>query len=124
MANHLEREDAKKLFRKLAASYPNWKVDKGIAEIWIEELEEADAEHAWANTKEHIRESKFAPTIADIVKPNSNVMAQREIERTRQYLKKREERDKNAAPLPWEVEGIEKKTWILREMAKAKEKQQ
>ncbi|MGG3307356.1 hypothetical protein ABER23_08005 [Paenibacillus lautus] len=118
----MEREDAKKLFRKLAASYPNWKVDKGIAEIWIEELEEADAEHAWANTKEHIRESKFAPTIADIVKPNARIDADREIERTRQYLKEQEEREKSTVPPPWVEEGIDKKVWIKREMAKAKER--
>lgn len=118
----MEREDAKKLFRKLAASYPNWKVDKGIAEIWIEELEEADAEHAWANAKEHIRESKFAPTIADIVKPNPRVEADREIERTREYLKGQEERDKELGIAPWIKEGIDKKVWIKREMAKAKER--
>lgn len=118
----MEREDAKRLFKKIAASYPNWKVDRDIAEVWIDELVAADPEHAWANANEHIRESKFAPTIAEIVKPNSRIEANREIERTRQYLKEQEEHEKNIAPPPWVKEGIDKKVWIKREMAKAKEK--
>lgn len=118
----MDREEAKRIFRRLAASYPSWKVDKDIAEIWIEELQEADVEHAWANTKEHIKTSKYAPSIAEIVRPNSDVEARRSIERTRQRNKEKEEHSKDIAPAPWVREGIDKKTWIKREMAKYKEK--
>ncbi|MGM1048366.1 MAG: replicative helicase loader/inhibitor [Bacillota bacterium] len=118
----MDRDEAKKVFRRLAASYPNWKVDKDIAEIWIEELQEADAEHVWANAKEHIKSSKFAPTIAEIVRPNSDVYAEREKERTRQRIMEQQQREKEIGVPPWVKEGIDKKIWIKREIQKAKEK--
>ncbi|WP_433943496.1 hypothetical protein [Paenibacillus sp. SN-8-1] len=118
----MTREEAVKAFKRLAASYPNWKVDKDIAEIWIEELQEADAEHVWANTKEHIKVSRFAPAISEIVRPNSDVLAEREKEETRKRIREQEEREKVIVPPPWEREGIDKKIWMQREIAKAKEK--
>lgn len=117
----MEREDAKKVFKRIAASYPNWKVDKYIAEVWIEELQEADAEHVWANTKEHIKNNRFAPTIAEIVRPNSDIEAARTIEQTRERIRQQEEHEKTIAPPPWVVEGIDKKAWLKREIAKANE---
>lgn len=113
----MEREDAKKLFKKLAASYPTWKVDKDIAENWIEELEDADSEHAWANAREHIRENKFPPSIAAIVRLNSDIKAARDIEQTRQRILEQEEREKNVLPPPWVREGIDKMIWLKRQIA-------
>lgn len=119
----MEREDAKKLFKKLAASYPNWKVDREIAENWIEELETADPEHAWMNAREHIRESRFAPSIAEIVKPHPEIEAKREKERTRKYIDEQEEREKaKAADPPWVKEGIDKMTWLKKQIQANREK--
>lgn len=78
----MDREEAKKVFKKLAASYPSWKVDAGIAESWIDDLEAEDAETVWANVNEYKRENKYAPAFAEIVKPNANLEAKRDKERT------------------------------------------
>lgn len=120
----MKREDAKELFRKLAASYPNWKVNQGIAENWLEELEQSDAEHCWANAKEHIRESKFPPSVAEIVRKNERIMAEREIEKTREMIRK-EDGERESAPrlTPWQREGISREEWMKKTIAAAKGKQ-
>ncbi|GIO63547.1 hypothetical protein [Paenibacillus cineris] len=120
----MEREDAKKLFGKLAASYPNWKVDRDIAQNWIEELETADSEHAWANAKEHIRSSRFAPSIAEIVRANPEIEAEREKERTRQHLREMEERERNAVDPPWIRQGIDRKVWFDNVLKEHRERKQ
>ncbi|WP_025720264.1 hypothetical protein [Paenibacillus sp. 1-18] len=120
----MEREDAKKLFKKLAASYPSWKVDRTIAENWLEELEPADADHCWANAREHIRESKFAPSIAEIIKPNARIEADREIERTRKMLEEQDRiRQSASSEPPWKREGISREEWMRRTIAAHKESQ-
>ncbi|MCG7385066.1 hypothetical protein [Paenibacillus sp. ACRRY] len=119
----MERQDALKLFKKLASSYPSWKVDRDIAENWLEELQEAESENCWANAKEHIRESKFAPSIAEIVKPNARIVADREIQRTRQMLDEQERlRKKVPAELPWKKEGLSKEEWMRKTIAEHKAK--
>lgn len=119
----MERQDAIKLFKKLASSYPNWKVDRDIAENWFEELQQADSEHCWANAKEHIRESKFAPAIAEIVKPNSRIESEREKERTRKMLDEQERLRNSVRPdPPWVREGITKEAWMKKTLAEHKAK--
>lgn len=119
----MERQDALKLFKKLASSYPSWKVDRDIAENWLEELQEAESENCWANAKEHIRESKFAPSIAEIVKPNARIVADREIQRTRQMLDEQDRlRKKVPAELPWKKEGLSKEEWMRKTIAEHKAK--
>ncbi|MFD2752418.1 hypothetical protein ACFSUM_18695 [Virgibacillus siamensis] len=113
----MDREEAKKIFKKLAASYPSWKVDKEIAENWIEELEEADPEHAWANVKQHIRESKYAPSLSEIIQKNPEVNAEREKERTRKMLDAPVKR--NGIP-PWVKEGMERQEWWEKFIAERK----
>lgn len=118
----MEREDAKKLFKKIAASYPSWKVDRTVAENWLEELEQADAEHCWANAREHIRESKFAPSIAEVIKPNARIEADREIERTRKMLDEQDRiRQSASSEPPWKREGISRDEWMRRTIAAHKE---
>ncbi|MFS8215645.1 hypothetical protein [Paenibacillus sp. S29] len=114
----MDREEAKKIFKKLAASYPSWKVDKDIAESWIEELETADAENCWANVSEHIRTSKFAPSLAEIIRPNERIEAKREIERTREMIRRQDEERKDIPKdPPWVREGISRQAWMQRLLA-------
>ncbi|PWW37352.1 MULTISPECIES: hypothetical protein [Paenibacillus] len=117
----MEKQDALKLFKKLASSYPSWKVDRDIAENWLEELLEADSESCWANAKEHIKESKFAPSIAEIVKPNARIAAEREKQRTREMLDE-QDRLRQTVPSdpPWKREGISKEEWMRRTIAEHK----
>jgi hypothetical protein len=117
----MERQDAIKLFKKLASSYPSWKVDRDIAENWLEELEQAESESCWANAKEHIRESRFPPTIAEIVKPNARIAAEREKQRTRAMLDEQDRlRSEVPSVPPWHREGISKEDWMRQTIAKHK----
>lgn len=117
----MDREEAKKVFKKLAASYPNWKVDRDIAENWIEELEQADREHVIANMKEYIRESKYPPSLSEIIKPNHRIEAEREIEKTRAFIEQQKERDKAPpVPPPWVREGLTKEDWMRKVIAERK----
>lgn len=119
----MERDEAKKIFTKLASNYPNWKVDKTIATNWVDELESEDAENAWANTKEYIRKEKFAPTLSDIVKPNVKLEAEKEISRTRELLREQDEL-KSSIPTapPWVREGVSREVWTARVVAERKAK--
>lgn len=73
---------------------------------------DADAEMVVENLNEHIKHSKFAPVIADIVKRNENVHAKREIERTRLLAEAEQKRLANPVIPPWVKEGITHKEWF------------
>ncbi|MEC0092478.1 replicative helicase loader/inhibitor [Paenibacillus macquariensis] len=109
----MQRDEAKKVFAKLASCYPNWKVDKTIAENWIDELETEDAENAWANVKEYIRTERYAPTLSDVIKSNANLAAEREKERTRKALQDQDKlRESLPRETPWVREGISRGDWM------------
>lgn len=117
----MDREAAKRVFKKLAACYPNWKIDRDIAETWIDELEAADGEHVEANARDYIRESKFPPSIAEIVKPNERILAERQKAETQKLINEQIEREK-LPPVdpPWVREGIGREEWMRRKIAEAK----
>ena len=104
----MEKDSAKKVLFKLAACYPNWNVNEGIAKVWIEELMKAEHEHVIANADEYIRSNKFPPSLSDIIKNNPRIDAQRQIESTRQMIDRTEE---YVAP-PWIREGISREEWM------------
>jgi hypothetical protein len=81
---------------------------------------EADAEMAAQNLKEHIKGSKFAPTIHEIVKPNDHILAERDKERTRQMIEYHEQLMLETSTFlsPWEREGLTHREWLHRELAK------
>lgn len=111
----MEKEQAKEIFKHLAACYPNWKVDKGIAEVWVGTLQKYDHENVWANVEEYKISSEYPPSIAAIIKSNSRIESKREIERTREMLREQEE-IRNSIPreLPWDREGISREVWAKR----------
>ncbi|MGG3452529.1 replicative helicase loader/inhibitor [Paenibacillus rhizolycopersici] len=117
----MDREAAKKVFKKLAACYPNWKIDRDIAETWIDELEAADGEHVEANARDYIRENKFPPSIAEIIKQNERILAERQKAETRKLIDEQLEREK-LPPVdpPWVREGIERDEWMRRKIAEVK----
>lgn len=118
----MEREEAKRIFKKLAASYPSWKVDSGIAESWVEDLEPEDAENAWANVNEYKRENKYPPALADIIKPNARLEAEREKERTRAFLLEQEANRAAAVEPPWKRLDMDRETWMRKVIEEGKER--
>ncbi|MFF2014983.1 hypothetical protein [Paenibacillus sp. NPDC058177] len=109
----MEREEAQNVFKKLAASYPNWRVDATIGKSWVDDLEAEDAENVWANVNEYKRENKFPPTLADIVKPNASIEAKREKERTKERLLEKESKDASIPGIPpWERAGMSREDWM------------
>lgn len=119
----MEKEQAKEIFKHLAACYPNWKVDQSIAEVWVKTLLNQDHENVWANVEEYKVSSEYPPSIAAIIKINSRIEAKREIERTRQKLQE-QEAIRNSIPreLPWVREGMSREAWTKKVIAeKAKE---
>lgn len=67
---------------------------------------EADAEMSVQNLKDHIKGSKFAPTIHEIVRPNEDVLFERRKLLSIQQEKEDEERARMAVPPPWKRLGI------------------
>jgi hypothetical protein len=121
----MDREEAKKVFKKLAASYPNWKVDAGIAESWVDDLETEDAETVWANVNEYKRDNKWPPALYDIIKPNADVEARRDKERTRAKLEEREQLAANIPGTPpWERAGMTREDWMHDIIKKHREKEE
>lgn len=108
----MEREQAKEVFKHLAACYPNWKVDQSIAKVWIDTLSNQDHENVWANVEEYKVSSEYPPSIAAIIKMNSRVESRREIERTRRMLQEQDEISKSISrELPWVRDGMSREEW-------------
>ncbi|OAB27839.1 hypothetical protein PMSD_23000 [Paenibacillus macquariensis subsp. defensor] len=117
----MTKDEAKEIFSKLASFYPNWKVDRNIAENWIGELIPEDAENARANVKEYIRKERFAPTLSDIIKPNAQLSARREVEQTKKFIREQDKlRESIPDKPPWVREGISREAWMKRVVTKGK----
>lgn len=119
----MEREQAKEIFKELAACYPNWKVDKSIAEVWIKKLIPHDYENVRANVDEYTESIEYLPSIAAIIKMNSRVESRREIERTRQMLQEQDEISKSISrELPWVRDGMSRDEWAKKIIEKEGQK--
>lgn len=103
---------------QIQAVFPSFDLNSDAVRVWTSFLMEADAEMAAQNLKEHIKGSKFAPTIHDIVKPNEHILAERDKERTRTMLLEQQKLLEHIAPPPWEREGLTHREWLHRELAK------
>lgn len=109
MVTHLELEEARKAFKRLALSYPSWKVTQETAELWVEEFMQTDSGRVNANIRDWIRKGeRFAPSLPEMIQPNPQQEAEKEKERTRKMLAEQEERAKQAVKPPWVQQG---KTW-------------
>jgi ferritin len=114
----MEKVQAVSIVKRLAAYYPNWKVDKNIIEIWVDTLINEDYENAMQNMKEYISSNEYPPSIAAIIKPNSRIEGKRDIERTRQMLKEQDEISKSISrELPWVRDGMSREEWARKIIA-------
>lgn len=111
----MEKGQAVSVVKRLAAYYPNWKVDKGTVDIWVTTLTHEDYENVNQNVQDYIRSNEYPPSIAAIIKQNDRVTAEREKERTRQMLREMEEQRRSIPKdPPWVREGISKEEWMRR----------
>ena len=62
----MQNHEAKKLLEQITGLYPGMKLLKDTAAIWGECLRDVSYEQARLNLVEHVKKSKFPPTIADI----------------------------------------------------------
>lgn len=110
----MEREQAKSIFKDVAAFFPGWKVDKGIAESWINVLVKEDYETVTANVEDYIKSgNEYPPSIPALIKINSRIEAQRDKERTMKMLREMEEHSKSIPKdPPWVREGLNKEEWM------------
>ena len=108
----MEKLQAFEIFSKLASLYPNWKTNKEIASAWIEVLEKEDYENAVRNMNEYIKSNDFPPTIANIIKPNQDLMQERRLARQAQEEEERRAYDEKAVEAPWTRMGISRKEYM------------
>ena len=59
-------QEVKKLFEVIAVAYPKFEASKEKLELWTELLEDISFEYGMKKVKNHIKSSRFEPTIADI----------------------------------------------------------
>lgn len=78
---------------------------------------EADAEMAVQNLKDHIKSSKYPPTIHEIVKENEYIKAKRDKENTQKRLQEERLMLAASSPPPWEREGLTQREWMARILA-------
>ncbi|MDF2651407.1 MAG: hypothetical protein K0Q73_7212 [Paenibacillus sp.] len=64
----MNKAEVAKLFMIMTYSYPNFDYDETKVTIWYDFLKDYPFEHAQENLKNHINQSAFQPTIADIKK--------------------------------------------------------
>lgn len=82
---------------------------------------ETDAETAAQNLKDHIKQSKFQPTIHEIVKPNDDIIFKRRKLQAIQQEKEDEERARIAVPPPWKTLGISQREYEDRLLLKSED---
>lgn len=108
---------------QIQAVFPNFDLNSDAVAIWTRFLMEADAEMAAQNLKEHIKESKFAPTIHEIVRRNEHIHVKREKERTRMMIQESERLMLETSTVtPWEKEGISHKDYLRRILGESRGK--
>lgn len=62
----MEKHEVKKLLEQITGLYPSVKLSTDTAAIWAECLADISYNQARHNLIEHVKSSKFTPTIADI----------------------------------------------------------
>ncbi|OMD69163.1 hypothetical protein BSK48_16945 [Paenibacillus odorifer] len=119
----LEKQEALLILLQIKTAYPNFNLDNDTKNLWTQFLMETDAETAAHNLRDHIKQSKFQPTIHEIVKPNEEVIFKRRKQLAIQQEKENEDRMRLAVPPPWKTLGITKSEYedqIIAEMALGK----
>lgn len=62
----MEKPEVRKLLEQITGLYPNIKLSPDTANIWAECLGDVTFNQARNNLIEHVKNNRFAPTIADI----------------------------------------------------------
>lgn len=108
---------------QIQTAFPSFDLNADAVKVWTSFLTEADAEMAAQNLRDHIKESRFAPTIHEIVKKNGSVQARRDIEETRKMLDEQEKlRLQLPTTPPWEKEGKDRIQWFNEQIARERGK--
>jgi hypothetical protein len=63
----MTRDEWKAVHTKLNASYPHQQIPPETAAVWYEELAPLDAGEVWLAIRRHRRESRFPPSLAEIL---------------------------------------------------------
>ena len=90
------------LLKTIKTAYPYFEITKEVAGLWHEFMKDITMQQAQINLRDHIRSSKFAPTIADIVRhdPNQYVNYDQLRQETQVYLQGKSERQQQAVAMP------------------------
>lgn len=64
----MKQTETARFLAVVKTAYPHFEISNEVARLWHEFLEEIDYQTAQANLREHIKSSRFPPTIADIVR--------------------------------------------------------
>lgn len=62
----MTKEETKELLTLIFTAYPNFEITKDRIDLWVDMLTDAVFDKAKANTEQHIKTSKYPPTIAEI----------------------------------------------------------
>lgn len=62
----MNRQEVKELLELIISLYPNIKLTHEMANVWVECLEGISFDKARSNLIKHVKQSRYAPTIADI----------------------------------------------------------
>jgi hypothetical protein len=91
-----------KLLALISSAYPMVELTDEQDRLWTEMLSDVPFERAQRNLREHIRSSRFPPTVADIVRhdPNQFVNYERLKEETALRFEQMDEWEQQAVPLP------------------------
>ena len=104
---------------QIKLAYPSFEMTNDAITMWTQFLIETDAETATQNLKDHIRNSKYQPTIHEIVKDNDAVMFKRRKEQALLRERQDEERQRIAVAPPWITMGISQREYEDRLLLKS-----
>lgn len=106
---------------QIKLAYPSFEMTNDAINMWTQFLLETDAEMAAQNLKEHIRGSKFPPTIHEIVKENDAVLFRRKKQQSKLQQRNDEERMRIAVAPPWVKLGISQREYEDRLLLKGED---
>jgi hypothetical protein len=68
----MDREQAKKLVKKVVSYFPNWRPDKDVIAFWVDRLEKEAYERVDSNLENYVSLGKeFAPPISVLIRKGS-----------------------------------------------------
>ncbi|MFC5773711.1 replicative helicase loader/inhibitor [Ectobacillus antri] len=55
------------ILKYIGAAYPNFEVTEDSMDVWMEMLQDSSFEGSLSRVKEHIRQHRFPPSIAEVI---------------------------------------------------------